>query len=44
MSCHFMRQFGLLQDEPLLFAYADRCAARPALQRALQLEVLPQGP
>jgi glutathione S-transferase len=41
MSCHFMRQFGVLQDEPALFAYADRCAARPALQRALALEVLP---
>jgi glutathione S-transferase len=41
MSCHFMRQFGALQDEPALFAYADRCAARPALQRALALEVLP---
>ncbi len=40
MSCHFMRQFGALQDEPVLFAYADRCAARPALQRALALEVL----
>jgi glutathione S-transferase len=41
MSCYFMRQFGLLQDEPALCAYADRCAARPALQRALACEVLP---
>ena len=41
MSCHFLRQFGAVKDEPRLFAYADRCAARPALQRALALEVLP---
>jgi glutathione S-transferase len=41
MSCYFMRMFGVLQEEPLLFAYAERCAARPALQRALALEVLP---
>jgi glutathione S-transferase len=41
-SCYFMRQFGILQNEAVLFAYADRCMARPALQRALALDVLPQ--
>jgi glutathione S-transferase len=38
MSCYYMRQFKMIQDEPLLFAYADRCAARPAFQRALAIE------
>ncbi len=40
MSCHFMRQFKAITDEPVLFAYADRCAARPAFQRAAALDVL----
>jgi glutathione S-transferase len=38
MSCNFMRQFKMIADEPVLFAYADRCAARPAFQRAFALE------
>jgi glutathione S-transferase len=38
MSCYFMRAFKMITDEPILFAYADRCAARPAFQRALALE------
>jgi glutathione S-transferase len=38
MSCSFMRQFKMIADEPELFAYADRCAARPAFQRAYALE------
>jgi len=38
MSCYFMRAFKMIADEPLLFAYADRCAARPAFQRALAIE------
>ncbi|HJY37397.1 MAG TPA: hypothetical protein VJ299_08035, partial [Steroidobacteraceae bacterium] len=38
MSCAFLRQFKMLADEPVLFAYADRCAARPAFQRAYALE------
>jgi glutathione S-transferase len=38
MSCYFMRQFKMITDEPVLFAYADRCAARPAFQRAYALE------
>jgi glutathione S-transferase len=39
-SCTFMRQFKILDNEPVLFAYADRCAARPAFQRAAALDVL----
>jgi glutathione S-transferase len=39
-SCQFMRQFKILADEPGLFAYADRCAARPAFTRAAALDVL----
>jgi len=38
MSCYFMRQFGLLEGEPLLAAYADRGLARPAFQRAMAIE------
>jgi glutathione S-transferase len=32
---HFLRMFKLLGDEPALIAYAERCLARPAAQRAL---------
>jgi glutathione S-transferase len=39
-SCIFMRQFKILENEPVLFAYADRCATRPAFQRAAALDVL----
>ena len=38
MGCHFMQQFKLLDAEPLLTGYADRCRARPAFARALALE------
>jgi glutathione S-transferase len=38
MSCAFLRQFKMIADEPVLFAYAERCAARPAFQRAYALE------
>jgi len=38
MSCNFLRQFKMIENEPVLFAYADRCAARPAFQRAYALE------
>ena len=41
MACYFLRQFGIVQDEPVLFAYIERCMARPALQRALALETVP---
>ncbi len=33
-GCHFLRLFKMVADEPALFAYADRCATRPAFQRA----------
>lgn len=38
MSCHFLRLFKMLDRDPVLFGYADRCAARPAFQRAQSLE------
>jgi glutathione S-transferase len=38
MACHFMRQFKLIDDEPVLSAYVDRCLQRPAFQRALAHE------
>ena len=38
MSCHFLRQFKMTDTEPVLWAYADRCAARPAFQRAAAIE------
>lgn len=37
-SVYFMRLFGVLPQEPVLHAYADRCLARPAYARALQRE------
>jgi len=37
-SCHFMRLFKMVEDEPVLFAYADRCTSRPAFKRAQALE------
>lgn len=37
-SCQFLRVFKMLDNDPVLFAYADRCAARPAFQRAQSLE------
>lgn len=33
-SAFYLKQFGLIDDEPLLVAYAARCQARPAWQRA----------
>jgi glutathione S-transferase len=39
-ACRFLQQFKILGDEPLLSAYTERCTARPALQRALALDVL----
>jgi glutathione S-transferase len=38
MSCQFMRLFKMMADEPVLFAYADRCIARPAFHRAAAIE------
>ena len=37
-SVVFMRMFDMLPDAPALHAYADRCLARPAYQKALSLE------
>jgi glutathione S-transferase len=37
-SAVFLRMFGMLTDSPLLEAYADRCLARPAYQKAMSLE------
>ncbi len=37
-SAVFLRTFGMLPASPTLEAYADRCLARPAYQRALALE------
>ncbi len=34
-SVFFMKQFGLLGDDPVLGAYLERCLARPAYARAL---------
>ena len=36
-SVVFMRMFDMLPDSAALGAYADRCLARPAYQRALEL-------
>jgi glutathione S-transferase len=38
MGCHFLFKFNMLKDEPLLEAYAARCEARPAWQRAVAIE------
>ena len=34
-SVYFMQKFGILPDNPVLEAYAERCLARPAYQKAL---------
>lgn len=34
-SVYFMKQFGILPDNPVLGAYVERCLARPAYQKAL---------
>ena len=36
-SVVFMRMFDMLPDSAVLGAYADRCLARPAYQKALQI-------
>jgi glutathione S-transferase len=38
LSAHYMRSFGMLTEDPILFAYADRCIERPAYKRAAELE------
>lgn len=37
-SVYFMKQFGMLPDKPALHAYVERCLARPAYQRALEID------
>ena len=37
-SVNFMKQFGLLGENPVLDAYLERCLARPAYQKALSRE------
>jgi len=37
-SVVFLRMFGMLPESAVLSDYADRCLARPAYQKALQLE------
>jgi len=36
-SAYFMKMFGALKDNPPIEAYVDRCLARPAYQRALEM-------
>ena len=36
-SAVFMRMFDMLPESPALGAYADRCLARPAYARAMEL-------
>ena len=38
-ACYFLRQFGLVKDEPAMFAYIDRCMSRPAAERATAAEL-----
>jgi glutathione S-transferase len=40
MSAHFLRDFKLLTDDPVILPYADRCAARPAFQRAAAADIV----
>ena len=40
MACNFLRQFKLIDAEPAISAYVERCAARPAFGRALAVDVL----
>lgn len=38
LSASFMKQFGMLSDNPAIDAYVERCAARPAFQKLQALE------
>jgi glutathione S-transferase len=42
-SVHFMKVFGVLPDVPVLGAYAERCLARPAFQKALARDAGEKG-
>jgi glutathione S-transferase len=37
-ACYFMRQFKILENDPVVFAYVDRCLTRGPFQRALARE------
>jgi glutathione S-transferase len=37
-TCNFLIQFKMVSDEPFLASYVDRCAERPAWQRAMAIE------
>jgi glutathione S-transferase len=37
-SVNFMKQFGMLPDNQALLAYVERCLARPAYGRALEID------
>jgi glutathione S-transferase len=39
-ACHFLRQFKLIDGEPGITGYVERCAARPAFARSMGLDVL----
>lgn len=39
-ACHFLRQFKLVDAEPAIVSYVERCAARPAFARAMAVDVL----
>jgi glutathione S-transferase len=38
LSCYYLRQFKMIDDDPALSAYADRCVSRPAYQRATAID------
>ena len=40
MACHFLRQFKLIDAEPAIVKYVERCAARPAFARSMAHDVL----
>ena len=37
-ACHFLIQFKMVGDEPILSSYVARCAERPAWRRAMAIE------
>jgi glutathione S-transferase len=39
-ACHFLRQFKLIDAEPAISGYVERCTARPAFARSIALDVL----
>jgi glutathione S-transferase len=38
LSCYYLRQFKMIDDDPVLSAYADRCTSRPAYLRAAAID------